>query len=956
MVDRREGAIRGLVDRARRARGRSGGTKVGPLLDEAERLLSVSPELEGWAVRVRIERGRFEYQRHDSDRAMALRLLDAALVDAERLGDPVLEAFALRERGRLLEHSIADNLADMARARAIVDAMVAGGHQSPYDVSTAKVAMMIAHSCAVILARNGRSADRLEVLSWGRSTPGAMREGRDWIQLTRMAAVTALSLANFDEHARLLAELEEAFPSSSTNAKGARAAAERLRGAFADRMGDFEAAIRHYEAALELLDNPTKRGNVTNLAALCAIHHGDLDRADLLLDQAENHWSDHGRALVGRSITLRHRSRIAAAREDFHQAFELVAEVLNQVASSLPAARGTLAWMVDLMVAATRAGFDASGLRDVVIERVDAPISCDDWDGLVELALAVVGENPDAVTWHRALNASARLWFEGAISLVPERERLEQSHEWSVVRQRWATASGTSGVLAEFIVRTGGEQAADDAYVWAKRAIEEVQRTRARIDGEFDRMRVARDRREVFLLAWELAGRRGDGEEALRIAEAARGTALQRLLFQDLESQASSIAGAMGVLEDENPDVEGPEEDEGAPGEPSADRAGAFAVLGARMTDQLRALSQVLPRLAYPEPVDPAGVRSRLGDRLAVHLDLDRRGRVHAVCTSGDGCWVAPPVQLDEQHRTLLLELASEGEEVSTSRLVRERQSAAWWEVLHRLAELVLPGPVQTAWRRAGPDRLLEIILVPTGALYGFPFAALHLDGLPLLARARLVVTPSLRMSETLADGWIERPVTGRVLGYAHPALPGGEEEMVALQAEFGDRFERIHAAHDLVSRLADDPGCDLLSVAAHGADGTGGLRQQLHLADDLNLLAAGIIDELRLAPVTVFGACWLGRMQDVPGADALGLPIACLVKGAASFVGGLYAMHDGASADVLADLYAELAAGATPAEALRRAQLERYSTGSAGSPPPIREWAGYSCIGLPAPPQSFLV
>ncbi len=327
---------------------------------------------------------------------------------------------------------------------------------------------------------------------------------------------------------------------------------------------------------------------------------------------------------------------------------------------------------------------------------------------------------------------------------------------------------------------------------------------------------------------------------------------------------------------------------------------------------------EIVPAVSTYAPASPAGGFEPIAaDRL---LPLLRRGEV-------------------------LLDLYLEGSELSVFVARREglvarafRLDAAAMDHLAAARWAGRPSaedaPVTAAWRLAvrelgaaivGPlepdlSGAKALLIVPSGALHGLPFAALETGGKRLYERFDITLLPA-------ADALVSRTRPGRgagLLAFGDPAagagvtrLPAAADEARAIasmvprgQAVVGDA-----ATEALFRRRA--PGAERIHVAAHGrVDRLAPARSHLLLApgegQDGRLEAAEIADLRLEASLVVLSGCatavetGLAR-GDAPADDLFGLPRAFLAAGAGHVVAGLWEMDDEAGRAIMPRLYQEL-------------------------------------------------
>jgi CHAT domain-containing protein len=187
-------------------------------------------------------------------------------------------------------------------------------------------------------------------------------------------------------------------------------------------------------------------------------------------------------------------------------------------------------------------------------------------------------------------------------------------------------------------------------------------------------------------------------------------------------------------------------------------------------------------------------------------------------------------------------------------------------------------------------------------------------------------------------------PAAWRVLalGVAGPELPQVAQELAAVAAVHGDRAVlRLDAEATQATLAAEAPAADLIHLACHGrfrADNPA--LSCLQLAD--GPLTLNDVRALRLrARLVLLSACETGQSRVAPGDELLGLVRAFTIAGAGAVLASLWAVDDGATAVLLADLHQALRAGAAPAQAL---QLAQAAAAAAGEHP--FHWAAFTLHG----------
>jgi CHAT domain-containing protein len=234
------------------------------------------------------------------------------------------------------------------------------------------------------------------------------------------------------------------------------------------------------------------------------------------------------------------------------------------------------------------------------------------------------------------------------------------------------------------------------------------------------------------------------------------------------------------------------------------------------------------------------------------------------------------------------------------------------------------------------------LVIVPHRSLNQVPFHLVRDQAGYLCERRAITLMPRITR--------VRRPATasrspGRgtlVLAVPDTHAPSIEAEARALAGVMPDT--RVVLGGDATSaRLREQlPGPAVLHLACHGLYRPANtLFSALRLADRW-VSAAEILDlDLGGALVTL-SACESGR-QSRDAAEPVGLAWSFLAAGASGVVVSQWLVDDDATARLMSAMYANLAAGVAPAEALRQAQLAT----AAGSPHPYR-WAPFVYVASP--------
>lgn len=320
--------------------------------------------------------------------------------------------------------------------------------------------------------------------------------------------------------------------------------------------------------------------------------------------------------------------------------------------------------------------------------------------------------------------------------------------------------------------------------------------------------------------------------------------------------------------------------------------------------------------------IDPAEVASVVGDQALVEFVISD-GALHAVVVA-DG-------------RPSLHALGSAQ--------AAAKESGALRMALGRLARAGAPAPLRLA--AAGgvthaaaalsaqlftPLRARiegrSLVIVPTGALHGTPWAALpgiHADqtvapSATLWARGR---RPSVsdQAAASGAAGLQGRLSSRGVLLAAGPGLAHADAEVAAIAALYVDPTA-LSAEQATVEKIRRElPAARLAHIACHGQfRGDNPLFSALELTG--GHLSVFELEQLSRVPERlVLSACDSGVSAVHPGDELLGLTAALLRLGTRSLVASVLPVPDEASRRLMVELHRGLVGGASPSSALARAR-----------------------------------
>jgi CHAT domain-containing protein len=186
---------------------------------------------------------------------------------------------------------------------------------------------------------------------------------------------------------------------------------------------------------------------------------------------------------------------------------------------------------------------------------------------------------------------------------------------------------------------------------------------------------------------------------------------------------------------------------------------------------------------------------------------------------------------------------------------------------------------------------------------------------------------------DALPGSSAEAAAIGKIFGARATVLVGAQATKEALKGA-APQQEIIHfATYGVLNK--DNPLFSFVELAPqHGGDG----RLEVHEVFGLSLNARLVVLS---ACQTALGA---GAQEDVPsGDDWVGLVQAFHMAGAANVMAALWPVDDRATADLMGDFYASLAAGRSESESLALAQ--RKMLRNEGTAHPFY-WAGFTMSG----------
>jgi CHAT domain-containing protein len=287
------------------------------------------------------------------------------------------------------------------------------------------------------------------------------------------------------------------------------------------------------------------------------------------------------------------------------------------------------------------------------------------------------------------------------------------------------------------------------------------------------------------------------------------------------------------------------------------------------------------------------------------------------------------------------------------SRIERAIQRGATVDTLDPLSGPLVSELIQPAL--AAADRAATVIFVPDGPLYSLPFAALPVEGEPLIALRTVGVVPSFTtFLRATSDLRAMVPDDVLAVGAGHDphttglsALPFADDEARAVGALY-PRHTVLSGAAATVTRVL---GADhtVMHFAGHTVvNREFPLFSRLFLAPESGdpgvLLASQVLDhQFRSTRVVVLATCEAAAGTVIDGEGIVSVARAFLAAGVPAVVASLWPVEDD-NHDLFTTFHRELRARRDAAAALRAAQLAILRR--AGTTAPIRSWGGIAAFG----------
>ena len=228
--------------------------------------------------------------------------------------------------------------------------------------------------------------------------------------------------------------------------------------------------------------------------------------------------------------------------------------------------------------------------------------------------------------------------------------------------------------------------------------------------------------------------------------------------------------------------------------------------------------------------------------------------------------------------------------------------------------------------------RSSELVIVPTGPLWGVPWTALPIDDEPLVRHATIRLAPSTALiSQRHVAGLV--PDIPVVTGAIAPELSdlGG----AAVARELRDMVQDARS----LAGLGHAEHRDVTLVVSHGSP-LPGLAHQLAY-DEERYTAADLITGPNVGGLVILLACWSAACTYERGTEPVALPTAALVRGARSVIASQWALPAEAVTRIAVDLLRHPFLLHDAPAALRDVQLAARERN-----PDPSTWATLACYG----------
>ncbi|GAB3356794.1 MULTISPECIES: CHAT domain-containing protein [Giesbergeria] len=444
----------------------------------------------------------------------------------------------------------------------------------------------------------------------------------------------------------------------------------------------------------------------------------------------------------------------------------------------------------------------------------------------------------------------------------------------------------------------------EEAIRYYRQAIEIIERQRATIQTEINKIGFVTDKQTVYARLVTASLRVGQQAEALEIAERAKSRALVDLLAAKKEF-GPDTASELARLETADSEIR-------VQGATDVAQGLRTRSQWSQTTTDLRQRRPALASLVTVAPASLQAIQSRLRPNEVLLEFYGSKDSLVAFVADGKGV------------KAFALEAAGLEEDVRALRRAMTEQEEAVNGLARRLYQRLL-APMYQDW--AGKD----LLIVPHGVLHYLPFSMLHDGSNALVAKAHLRVLPSssVLLYLTMAPHRPTKPllVFGNPdLGDAKLDLPSADAEARHIAKGMAQSTLLLRAAATETAFKELAPHYKYVHVASHGQfNASTPLASRLLLAksaqDDGSLTVNELYGLRFSADLMVLSACETGLGRIMSGDDLVGLTRAFLYSGAHNIVASLWEVDDETTAELMQDFYQAVAAGVSKTKALRDAQ-----------------------------------
>jgi len=230
-----------------------------------------------------------------------------------------------------------------------------------------------------------------------------------------------------------------------------------------------------------------------------------------------------------------------------------------------------------------------------------------------------------------------------------------------------------------------------------------------------------------------------------------------------------------------------------------------------------------------------------------------------------------------------------------------------------------------------GRDELSRLTVMPTGVLWGIPWAALPIGSEPLIRRTILRIAPLTAAIDQKQKGEPSRSKLRVTAMIDDELLDIGDDERDELNSMIDDR-------RTLEGLKEVDHG-DISLIISHGTP-IAGLAQHVGLGDEI-YSAADIVTGPAIGQVVIFLACWSTACRYGRAVEPIAFPTAALVRGARAVIGPEWALPTNSIGRLAIDLLRHPLIYVDAPAALRDVQLAALDRD-----PDPSTWATLACFG----------